>query len=106
MSSISGSDSEDEESHSENDSDGADGGISYSGRLSTRVLLQNSQGQYLCLYRCAVQKRTVSALVQLCTKSFIACHFFKSYVPKMPYQHQAMLGQPLWENSHAFHMLS
>ncbi|XP_026766805.3 ankyrin repeat and zinc finger domain-containing protein 1 isoform X1 [Pangasianodon hypophthalmus] len=58
VSSISGSDSEDDESHGEDESDGADGVISYGGRLSTRVLLQNSQGQYLCLYRCAVQKRT------------------------------------------------
>ncbi|KAF4086658.1 hypothetical protein AMELA_G00086890 [Ameiurus melas] len=60
VSSISGSDSEDEESRSEDDND-ADGDsiISYGGRLTTRVLLQNSQGQYLCLYRCAVQKRTI-----------------------------------------------
>ncbi|XP_017335773.1 ankyrin repeat and zinc finger domain-containing protein 1 isoform X3 [Ictalurus punctatus] len=56
VSSISGSDSEDEESRSEDDNDGV---ISYGGRLTTRVLLQNSQGQYLCLYRCAVQKRTI-----------------------------------------------
>ncbi|XP_053482311.1 ankyrin repeat and zinc finger domain-containing protein 1 isoform X2 [Ictalurus furcatus] len=58
VSSISGSDSEDEESRSEDDNNG-DGVISYGGRLTTRVLLQNSQGQYLCLYRCAVQKRTI-----------------------------------------------
>ncbi|XP_060785144.1 tRNA endonuclease ANKZF1 isoform X2 [Neoarius graeffei] len=56
ISSISGSDSEDEESHSEDDYDGANNVMSYGGRLSTRVLLQNAQGQYLCLYRCAVQK--------------------------------------------------
>ncbi|XP_058249081.1 tRNA endonuclease ANKZF1 isoform X2 [Hemibagrus wyckioides] len=58
MSSISGSDSENEESHSEEEEGGGDGVISSGGRLSPRVLLQNSQGQYFCLYRCAVQKKT------------------------------------------------
>lgn len=76
MSSISGSDSEDEESHSEDDRDGADNVMSYGGRLSTRVLFQNAQGQCLCLYRCAVQKSTVSTLVESYTKSFRACNFF------------------------------
>ncbi|KAF5886283.1 ankyrin repeat and zinc finger domain-containing protein 1 isoform X1, partial [Clarias magur] len=62
VSSISGSDSEDEESRSDDDDDDDNGGgdvISYGGRLSAKVLLQNSQGQYLCLYRCAVHKKTV-----------------------------------------------
>ncbi|TSQ01585.1 Ankyrin repeat and zinc finger domain-containing protein 1 [Bagarius yarrelli] len=63
VSSISGSDSEDE-SNSEEDSGGGGGGgggngaILYGGRLPSRVLLQNSQGQYFSLYRCAVQKIT------------------------------------------------
>ncbi|KAK3568979.1 hypothetical protein QTP86_021377 [Hemibagrus guttatus] len=61
VSSISGSDSENEESSSEEEEDGvvgANGVISSGSRLSTRVLLQNSQGQFFCLYRCAVQKKT------------------------------------------------
>ncbi|KAM9486608.1 tRNA endonuclease ANKZF1 [Clarias gariepinus] len=60
VSSISGSDSEDEESRSDDDDNGGGGGvISYGGRLSAKALLQNSQGLYLCLYRCAVQRKTV-----------------------------------------------
>ncbi|XP_062862036.1 tRNA endonuclease ANKZF1 [Trichomycterus rosablanca] len=61
MSSISGSDSEEEESQSEDEGeeneDEDDGVIFHGGCLSSRVLFQNSQGQYLCLYRCAVQNR-------------------------------------------------
>ncbi|XP_046700988.1 ankyrin repeat and zinc finger domain-containing protein 1 isoform X2 [Silurus meridionalis] len=55
MSSISGSDSGDEEE----DDNAVNDAISYGGRPSTKVLLQNSQGQYLYLYRCAIQKRTI-----------------------------------------------
>lgn len=62
MSSISGSDSEEEESHSEHEreeEDDDDNSSFLGGRLSSRVLFQNSQGQYLCLYRNALQHRTV-----------------------------------------------
>uniref|UniRef100_A0A4W4H8C1 Ankyrin repeat and zinc finger peptidyl tRNA hydrolase 1 n=1 Tax=Electrophorus electricus TaxID=8005 RepID=A0A4W4H8C1_ELEEL len=59
MSSISGSDSEDDESDSpegeEVTCEGRD-----SSRLSSRVVLQNSEGQYMSLYRRAVQSSRVS----------------------------------------------
>ncbi|KAK2850366.1 hypothetical protein Q7C36_009149 [Tachysurus vachellii] len=63
MSSISGSD--EDESQSDEDDGGGDGVISSGGHLSTRVLLQNSQGQYYCLYRCAVQEKTIDSEANL-----------------------------------------
>lgn len=98
MSSISGSDSENEELQSEEEEGGGDGVISSGGRLSPRVLLQNSQGQYFCLYRCAVQKKTVSTLCKYEYKLPYQCPYGKrtvlmpgcldtnlySHVPKSP----------------------
>ncbi|XP_026861457.2 ankyrin repeat and zinc finger domain-containing protein 1 [Electrophorus electricus] len=64
MSSISGSDSEDDESDSpegeEVTCEGRD-----SSRLSSRVVLQNSEGQYMSLYRRAVQSSRVEGEVNL-----------------------------------------
>ncbi|XP_038870296.1 ankyrin repeat and zinc finger domain-containing protein 1 [Salvelinus namaycush] len=68
MSSISGSDSEDEEPDSDwvvENAEAAplqkdDGGLEAEsfGRLSNRVVFQNSQGQYLAVYRCVLQSKS------------------------------------------------
>ncbi|XP_055727856.1 ankyrin repeat and zinc finger domain-containing protein 1 isoform X2 [Salvelinus fontinalis] len=69
MSSISGSDSEDEEPDSDWVVENAeavplqkdvDGGLEEEsfGRLSNRVVFQNSQGQYLAVYRCVLQSKS------------------------------------------------
>ncbi|KAL7882322.1 hypothetical protein AOLI_G00091710 [Acnodon oligacanthus] len=67
LSSISGSDSEDDEADSgdgchgdEVTPEGSDGG-----RLSSRVIFQNSEGQYVTLYRCALQGSRTDTEVSL-----------------------------------------
>ncbi|XP_076858232.1 tRNA endonuclease ANKZF1 [Brachyhypopomus gauderio] len=58
LSSISASDSEDDESPGPEGDDLTREG-SDSSRLSIKVVLQNSEGQYMCLFRCAVQNTKV-----------------------------------------------
>ncbi|XP_036431268.1 ankyrin repeat and zinc finger domain-containing protein 1 [Colossoma macropomum] len=67
LSSISGSDSEDDE---EDGGDGCHGDEvtpegSDGGRLSSRVIFQNSEGQYVSLYRCTLQGSRTDAEVSL-----------------------------------------
>ncbi|XP_072541431.1 tRNA endonuclease ANKZF1 isoform X2 [Salminus brasiliensis] len=75
LSSISGSDSEDDEADDDDDDDGGSGDCCHSdevtpeglegGRSSSRVVFQNSEGQYVALYRCALQSSRTDAEVDL-----------------------------------------